>query len=112
MLERFKGWLTGLVVGVAIVLCLLTGVAAVDTFCTTEVENYTEGFEITKMELGQVGNNYGLMMVRNDHDCTILRVNLDTFAMYDEGEVVEVEVRVMESVVTGSPVDNVYKLVK
>lgn len=83
-------------IGVFIIIAFWSFVI-IDALYTRQVETYIEGYEITRMEL----NKIGYICVRNDNDNATLMIDLDTFAGYEEGEVVEVEVEVREHPLTG-----------
>ena len=63
-----------------------------DSVFPREVESYTEGFEISHMEISKTHRGMGHISVRNDNHATTFLVDLDEYAKYVEGEVVEVEV--------------------
>lgn len=88
------------VVLVAIML-IVVGYGIVDTLYTVAVETYTEGYEINMMEISKRHRDLGYICIRNDNDSATLHVDLDTFAGYSEGEVVEVEVEVREHPLSG-----------
>lgn len=88
------------VVGVA-VMAIIAGFGIADVLYTRQVETYTEGYEVTRMEISKKHTNLGYICVRNDNDSATLMVDLDTFAGYEEGEVVEVEVEVREHPLSG-----------
>ena len=88
----------------AVVMTALVGLAVfglVDIAMVEEVETYSEGYEISHMELSQRNNRIGFISVRNDNDSTTLTVDRDVYAGYVVGDVVEVETVVMEYALSG-----------
>lgn len=86
------------IITVALILGAIYTVAFfLDSVFPREVETYTEGFEISHMEISKRHRNgMGYISARNDNHATIFLVDLDEYAKYVEGEVVEVEVREYE----------------
>lgn len=97
-------------IAIVIGLTIIWNVVMEDKIMATEIETYTAGYEINQMNLAGKGQ-YGFIAIRNDEDSAILRVTLDTFADYKEGEIVEVKVKVMESRV-GDKMYNTYTLIE
>ena len=85
----------------ATIAVIIVAFGVADALYTRQVETYTEGYEITRMEISKKHVNLGYICARNDNDSTTLMVDLDTFAGYEEGEVVEVEVEVREHPLSG-----------
>ena len=85
----------------AIIAVIIVAFGIADALYTRQVETYTEGYEITRMEISKKHVNLGYICARNDNDSTTLMVDLDTFAGYEEGEVVEVTVEVREHPLSG-----------
>lgn len=82
---------------------------------TVEVETYTVGCEVSQMSYAEksVGrSSYSVykMGVRNDDFATTFEISASDFARYVVGDVVEIEVVVLESPIDGQWTE--YKLVK
>lgn len=82
-----------------IMMVAVTGVGVVvaDTH-KTEVETYTVGCEVAMIDYDEKMKECRFV-VRNDDFVEVVTVDSDTFDEYKEGDIVEVEVRVMESLV-------------
>jgi hypothetical protein len=96
------------ILGIVILLVIVTliGVCAWSTFyeaSKTEVETYTVGCEVTRIDCGEIaGKNIAYhysfykMGVRCDDFSTTLNVTEEDFAKYSDGDIVEVQVTIYE----------------
>lgn len=84
----------GIITVAFILVSIYTVAFFLDSVFPREVESYTEGFEISHMEISKnhSRNGRGYISVRNDDHATTFLVSLDEYAKYVEGEVVEVKV--------------------
>ena len=83
----------GIITVAFILVSIYTVVFFLDSVFPREVESYTEGFEISHMEISKKHRDgMGYISVRNDDHATTFLVSLDEYAKYVEGEVVEVKV--------------------
>lgn len=89
--------LMALAITMMMVVVVLVGLVVADTQ-KTEVETYTVGCEVAFKEYNEKMRECYLF-VRNDDFMDMVMVDSDTFDEYKEGDIVEVEVRVMESLV-------------
>lgn len=92
-----------IVLGFVLCMIALMGINIVDDMTTKEVETYTVGMEIIEKDYSTyyvknsgTHTNY-ILNARGSGESFVEKVGEQTYAKYAVGDIVEVEVRVMES---------------
>lgn len=101
-MEKFYSFLLVLFMMILVGILGIVIIAAVDDCASIEVERYSIGMEITHAEESTFYVKYHgtkttrTFYLRGDNKSMAVEVNEETFARCQEGDWVEVEVRVME----------------